>query len=220
MTTRAAVAVAGVACAFVGSLWLTSPQASAAPFRSCAEARAAGAAPLYAGQPGYSTKLDRDGDGVACETDGSGGGGSAPAPVVSVPPSAPPVAVQYALPGCYTSASPVVAQPAAAVLNVLGCRTLTLQQLTWSAWGSSADGSGVEVLQSVSNPVEVHGSNPQPVPAGSSCSAAFEYFGDVVVVYPKGEPPGRGQIEGPGIEYTSYDGMPAARYTGLTPDCS
>ncbi len=23
--------------------------------------------PLYAGQPGYSTKLDRDRDGVACE---------------------------------------------------------------------------------------------------------------------------------------------------------
>ncbi|MET3861682.1 hypothetical protein ABIE38_002618 [Dietzia sp. 2505] len=39
----------------------------AASFSSCAEARAAGAAPLYVGQPGYSTKLDRDRDGVACE---------------------------------------------------------------------------------------------------------------------------------------------------------
>jgi hypothetical protein len=29
--------------------------------------RAAGAAPLYRGQPGYSSRLDRDGDGVACE---------------------------------------------------------------------------------------------------------------------------------------------------------
>jgi hypothetical protein len=28
---------------------------------------AAGAAPIYAGQPGYSGKLDRDGDGVGCE---------------------------------------------------------------------------------------------------------------------------------------------------------
>ena len=36
-------------------------------YRSCAEARAAGAAPLLRGQPGYSTKLDRDGDGEACE---------------------------------------------------------------------------------------------------------------------------------------------------------
>lgn len=40
---------------------------STAPFASCAEARAAGAAPLYRGDPGYSERLDRDGDGVACE---------------------------------------------------------------------------------------------------------------------------------------------------------
>ncbi|WP_412026662.1 thermonuclease family protein [Deinococcus yunweiensis] len=39
----------------------------AAPYRSCAEARAAGRAPLRRGQPGYSAALDRDGDGVACE---------------------------------------------------------------------------------------------------------------------------------------------------------
>lgn len=54
----------------------TTPQTSPQPvatqpqnitYRNCSEARAAGAAPLYAGQPGYSTKLDRDGDGVACE---------------------------------------------------------------------------------------------------------------------------------------------------------
>lgn len=36
-------------------------------YRSCAEARAAGAAPLKAGDPGYGRHLDRDGDGVACE---------------------------------------------------------------------------------------------------------------------------------------------------------
>ncbi|APG93506.1 excalibur calcium-binding domain-containing protein [Sinorhizobium americanum] len=36
-------------------------------FRNCSDARAAGAAPIYAGEPGYSRKLDRDGDGVACE---------------------------------------------------------------------------------------------------------------------------------------------------------
>ena len=29
--------------------------------------RAAGKAPLYKGQPGYDSHLDRDGDGVACE---------------------------------------------------------------------------------------------------------------------------------------------------------
>ncbi|WP_084686188.1 GmrSD restriction endonuclease domain-containing protein [Bifidobacterium stellenboschense] len=36
-------------------------------YPNCAAVRAAGKAPLYQGQPGYSTKLDRDRDGVACE---------------------------------------------------------------------------------------------------------------------------------------------------------
>lgn len=36
-------------------------------YNSCAEVREANAAPLKKGDPGYSTKLDRDGDGVACE---------------------------------------------------------------------------------------------------------------------------------------------------------
>ena len=36
-------------------------------FRSCAEAKAAGAAPLHVGEPGYRPGLDGDHDGVACE---------------------------------------------------------------------------------------------------------------------------------------------------------
>ena len=40
---------------------------AAGPFRNCAAAKAAGAAPLYVGDPGYSTKLDGDRDGIACE---------------------------------------------------------------------------------------------------------------------------------------------------------
>lgn len=42
--------------------------APAAAFANCTAAKAAGAAPLYAGSPGYAPKLDRDGDGVACES--------------------------------------------------------------------------------------------------------------------------------------------------------
>jgi len=45
----------------------TSPPVYDVYFRSCAAARAAGAAPLYVGEPGYRSGLDRDGDGVACE---------------------------------------------------------------------------------------------------------------------------------------------------------
>lgn len=36
-------------------------------YSNCAAARAAGAAPVRAGQPGYARHLDRDGDGVGCE---------------------------------------------------------------------------------------------------------------------------------------------------------
>lgn len=37
------------------------------PFRNCAEARAAGAAPVRRGDPGYAPRLDRDNDGIGCE---------------------------------------------------------------------------------------------------------------------------------------------------------
>ena len=40
---------------------------ASAPFPNCAAARAAGAAPVRRGDPGYAPRLDRDGDGVACE---------------------------------------------------------------------------------------------------------------------------------------------------------
>lgn len=36
-------------------------------YPNCAAARAAGAAPVRVGQPGYGRHLDRDGDGVGCE---------------------------------------------------------------------------------------------------------------------------------------------------------
>ena len=38
-----------------------------AHYKNCEEAKEAGAAPLHKGDPGYSPKLDRDGDGIACE---------------------------------------------------------------------------------------------------------------------------------------------------------
>jgi hypothetical protein len=43
------------------------PAPQQAYYSSCREAKAAGAAPLYRGDPGYRSRLDRDGDGVACE---------------------------------------------------------------------------------------------------------------------------------------------------------
>jgi uncharacterized protein DUF1524/excalibur calcium-binding domain-containing protein len=57
---------------------LTDPGAPASPqplglvggattYENCDAVRAAGAAPIRVGQPGYSRNLDRDGDGVGCE---------------------------------------------------------------------------------------------------------------------------------------------------------
>ncbi|MCX5200956.1 excalibur calcium-binding domain-containing protein [Streptomyces sp. NBC_00237] len=48
-------------------------------YKNCAAVRAAGAAPINEGDPGYARHLDRDGDGVGCEpyeggTGGTGGG--------------------------------------------------------------------------------------------------------------------------------------------------
>lgn len=44
-----------------------APAPAAAYYANCTAARAAGAAPLYAGQAGYRPALDRDSDGIACE---------------------------------------------------------------------------------------------------------------------------------------------------------
>jgi hypothetical protein len=40
---------------------------SSGAFPNCTAARAAGAAPVRRGEPGYGKHLDRDGDGIGCE---------------------------------------------------------------------------------------------------------------------------------------------------------
>jgi hypothetical protein len=40
---------------------------SGTSFRNCTAARAAGAAPVRRGDPGYGSHLDRDDDGIGCE---------------------------------------------------------------------------------------------------------------------------------------------------------
>lgn len=47
-----------------------APQPAATPdvyYANCTAARAAGAAPIYRGEAGYRSALDRDNDGIACE---------------------------------------------------------------------------------------------------------------------------------------------------------
>jgi hypothetical protein len=43
------------------------PPPAEAYYKNCDAARAAGAAPLHRGEPGYRPALDRDGDGIACD---------------------------------------------------------------------------------------------------------------------------------------------------------
>ncbi|MGG4495607.1 MBL fold metallo-hydrolase [Brevibacillus reuszeri] len=45
----------------------TTEQLETVYYKNCAEAKAAGAAPLRKGDPGYRAALDRDNDGIACE---------------------------------------------------------------------------------------------------------------------------------------------------------
>nr|WP_247602128.1 excalibur calcium-binding domain-containing protein [Cellulomonas denverensis] len=40
---------------------------SGGAYANCTAARAAGAAPVYRGEPGYGSHLDRDNDGIGCE---------------------------------------------------------------------------------------------------------------------------------------------------------
>ena len=44
-----------------------SRPSSSASYQNCDAVRAAGAAPIFPGDPGFQTKFDRDNDGVGCE---------------------------------------------------------------------------------------------------------------------------------------------------------
>ncbi|MGG3625492.1 thermonuclease family protein [Bacillus gobiensis] len=45
-----------------------APASSNVYFKNCSAVKAAGAAPIHRGDPGYAKHLDRDGDGVGCES--------------------------------------------------------------------------------------------------------------------------------------------------------
>lgn len=51
-----------------GSAQLTQTGSAGGAFKNCDEARAAGRAPIFRGEPGFAPHLDPDGDGFACPT--------------------------------------------------------------------------------------------------------------------------------------------------------
>lgn len=46
----------------------SSVNSTTVKFKSCKAAKAAGYSDMKRGEPGYSSNLDRDGDGIACES--------------------------------------------------------------------------------------------------------------------------------------------------------
>ncbi|WP_146930064.1 excalibur calcium-binding domain-containing protein [Cellulomonas xylanilytica] len=63
----AADAEAARVAAEAAAVQTKAPTGGSVHYQNCDAVRAAGADPIYAGDPGYSGKLDRDGDGVGCE---------------------------------------------------------------------------------------------------------------------------------------------------------
>jgi len=63
----AAWSTAGEGAVATGAEPIVGASGGHVPYETCAAARAAGAAPVRAGEPGYASHLDGDGDGVACE---------------------------------------------------------------------------------------------------------------------------------------------------------
>jgi len=70
MTPSRAIFLSAACTALVLALYSTGAHAQSVekPFANCAAAYRAGYWDMKRGEPGYSEKLDRDHDGVACET--------------------------------------------------------------------------------------------------------------------------------------------------------
>ncbi|MCU1605242.1 MAG: putative secreted protein [Modestobacter sp.] len=62
---------------------VVQPAAQPVSYDNCDAARAAGAAPIAQGQPGYRPELDGDSDGLACENDQTSGTPAVAAPVLA-----------------------------------------------------------------------------------------------------------------------------------------
>lgn len=69
MMTRLVMAGMAATAMFVGIGATIAPPAQAGPpYRNCSEARKDGRYNIPRGDPAYQQKLDRDNDGIACES--------------------------------------------------------------------------------------------------------------------------------------------------------
>jgi serine/threonine-protein kinase len=144
-----------------------------------------------------------------------------PVPMVPLPPTttAPPAENGYALTACFTSSDPPMDRPTSAELLFCASGGLSLQDMTWTAWGrDGADGTGVAVFNvckpscadgyQVSNKVDIRAWNPQPVSASSGCPSSVLYYNDIVLAFPMSVPP-----EDAGMQpNTRFKGLPAMHF--------
>ena len=112
------IGVAATAAALLGVVLFSgaagaSPAAASQLFRNCDEARAAGFSDMRAGEPGYSADLDRDNDGIACDSDEA-----APA-APAVPDPVPQPAPQAAMPEVQGATQDSLAQTGVSTLTPL-----------------------------------------------------------------------------------------------------
>ncbi|APE17902.1 hypothetical protein GCM10010533_00340 [Mycolicibacterium pallens] len=126
----------------------------------------------------------------------------------------------YALTACFTSNDPPVDRPTTAELLFCASGGLSLQDLTWTAWGrEGADGSGIAVFNvcepncadgyRVSNKVDIRAWNPQPASASSGCPSNLLYYTDIIIAFPMSVPPAEARMP----PNTRYLGMPALHYS-------
>lgn len=149
-----------------------------------------------------------------------------PAPPPTSAASIPPTSTQptmengYALTACFTSNDPPMDRPTTAELLFCASGGLSLQDLTWTAWGpGGADGSGIAVFNvcepscaegyRVSNKVTLRAWNPQPAGASSGCPSDLLYYSDIIIAFPMSVPPAEARMP----PNTRYLGMPALQYS-------
>jgi serine/threonine-protein kinase len=145
-----------------------------------------------------------------------------PTSLAPVPATAtqPPVENGYALTACFNSNDPPTDRPTTAELLFCASGGLSLQDITWTAWGrDGADGSGIAVFNvcepscaegyRVSNKVVLRAWNPQPASASSGCPSNLLYYTDIIIAFPMSVPPAEARMP----PNTRYLGMPALQYS-------
>jgi hypothetical protein len=68
MVLRALIAAMAISAAALGGAAIAAADPPVGGYKNCKAAAADGASDIKQGDPGYAPRLDRDGDGVGCES--------------------------------------------------------------------------------------------------------------------------------------------------------